>query len=186
MLTSPPRAALAALAALAIIAPAAPALADEIAFGSHDIVTTFFISKSDDKNHVDYGMRLDENCAPVGDDPVFPYWREFEKAPPVRTHGLSLLDKIPYGISSQKTLKRGATGAEHVITLKQLPNPIYITTKKETDGRCSALTRATVGGSMAQLRSVFAKLAGFASVDYIDLFGADLTTGAAITERIKK
>jgi hypothetical protein len=50
-------------------------------------VTLFFISKSDDENRVDYGMRLDSKCAPYGDESVFPYWREFEPLPPVRTSG---------------------------------------------------------------------------------------------------
>jgi hypothetical protein len=174
------------LASLAVLACEMPAHASEIAFGVHDIQTTFFISKSDDKNRVDYGMRLDTNCAPVGDDAVFPYWRIFEKAPPVRTQSLSFMDKIPYGISTQRTLVRGAMGGEYTLRLKQFERPIRITTTKGANGACSAVARATINGTEAQLISVFAKLAGLVSVDYIDVFGKNLKSGVDVTERIRK
>ncbi|MEP7120549.1 MAG: DUF4833 domain-containing protein [Byssovorax sp.] len=166
-------------------APAAPAQASEITFGSHDIQTTFFISKSDDRNRVDYGMRLDAACAPYGEEAVFPYWRELEKSPD-RKVSLSMLDQIAFGIAEQRTIARTETGGEYTIRLKQVDRLIEITTKKEADGTCSALTRSAVNGAQVQLVSVFAKLAGFASVDYIDVFGKDLQSGAAVTERIKK
>ena len=80
-------------------------------FGANDLETLFFVAKSDDKNRVDYGMRLDKHCAPVGDEPVFPYWREFEPPPPVRTKPMSGFSKMGYGISTQKVLKRSAAGS---------------------------------------------------------------------------
>jgi hypothetical protein len=174
------------MAFAAVLAPAAPARASEITFGSHDIRTTFFISKSDDRNRVDYAMRLDASCAPYGEAPVFAYWRIFEGSSPVGLKELSFMDRIPYGISSQQVSSRSATGGELSLRLKQLDRLIQITTKKTADGRCSVLTRTAVNGVQAQLVSVFAKLAGFASVDYIDVFGKDLGSGAAVTERIKK
>jgi hypothetical protein len=174
------------LAFAAVLAPAAPAQASEITFGSHDIQTTFFISKSDDRNRVDYAMRLDANCAPYGEEAVFAYWRVFEGSPPVRLKELSFMDKIPYGISEQRALSRTATGGEYSLRLKQFDRPIVITTKKEANGSCSAITRSTINGSQVQLISVFAQLAGFASVDYIDVLGKNLQSGAAVSERIKK
>ena len=96
------------------------------------------------------------------------------------------MDKIPYGISEQRTLSRSATGSEYSLRLKQFERPIVIVTKKEANGSCSAMARSTVNGGQAQLISVFAKLAGFASVDYIDVFGKDLQSGAPVSERIKR
>jgi hypothetical protein len=177
---------LGALAFSAALTPAAAAHASEITFGSHDIRTTFFISKSDDRNRVDYAMRLDMSCAPYGEAPVFAYWRIFEGSPPVGLKELSFMDRIPYGISSQQVSSRSATGGELSLRLKQFDRQILITTKKEANGTCSVLTRTAVNGVQVQLVSVFAKLAGFASVDYIDVFGKDLGSGAAVTERIKK
>src|SRR5215510_9294156 len=94
--------------------------ANEPRFGANDLETLFFISKSDDKNRVDYGMRLDSRCAPSGEEPVFPYWREFEPPPPVRTKPMSAFSKMGYGISTQRVVRRTAAGGETTIKLKQV------------------------------------------------------------------
>jgi hypothetical protein len=166
--------------------PPNPPRAEEPVFGPNDVPTVFFISKSDDKNRVDYGIRLDASCAPANDDALIIYWREFEKAPPVRTHPLSLLEYVPYGVTEQHRVQRSSGGGDYVLRLKQFSRPIVILTQREPDGRCSAKARSTINGAKAQLISVYAKLAGILSVDYIDLFGKDLETGTPITERIKK
>jgi hypothetical protein len=180
------RVALGAVVAGVTLAKAPPAHAAEVVFGPNDVPTVFFISKSDDKNRVDYGIRLDARCAPVDDDALIVYWREFEKAPPVRTHPLSMLEYIPYGIAEQHRVQRASSGGDYTLRLKQFGRPIVILTQKAPDGRCSAKARSTVNGAKAELLSVYAKLAGVLSVDYIDLFGKDLETGAPLTERIKK
>jgi hypothetical protein len=172
------------LAFAAALAPAAPAQASEITFGSHDVQTTFFISKSDDRNRVDYGMRLDAACAPYGEEAVFPYWRVFEKSP-VQTQQLSMMDRIPYGISEQHAISRTPTGGEYFLRLKQFDRPIVISTKKQPSGACSVVTRTAINGTQAQLVSVYAKLGGIASVDYIDVFGKNLVSGESFSERIK-
>jgi hypothetical protein len=171
---------------LAVLAPAT-SMADDPRFGPSDVQTVFFISKSDDKNRVDYGMRLNENCAPLNDDAVFPYWREFERAPPVRTHSLSVFEYVPYGISEQRMLRRTRTGGEHTMRLKQVARPISITTKKEADGHCTAVAHTRINGiDNAELVSVYAKLAGAMSVEYIDIKGKNPDTGAEIVERVRK
>lgn len=159
--------------------------ADEVRFGRHDVPTIFFISKSDDKNRVDYGIRLDADCAPVGNDAVFPYWRELEN-PPVRIHGINFLERIPYGISDQGLVRRFATGAEYSIRLRQLDRVVGVSLRKQTDGTCTATPRARVGGVTAILVSVFVKLTGPMSVAYIDIHGKDFNSGAPIDERVKR
>jgi hypothetical protein len=184
MVRPSPRA-LAAVAAVALSAVAVPALADGVQFGAKDVQTVFYISKSDDKNRVDYGIRLDADCFPVGNSAVFGYWREFEYSP-VRISGLSLLDRIPYGISSQGLVSRSATGADYYIRLKQFERTIAIATKKEADGTCSAIARAKINAGIAQFTWVYAKLSGPFSVEYIDIHGKDFATGADLVERAKK
>jgi hypothetical protein len=169
----------------AIVAIAPSARADDVVFGPHDVATVFFISKSDDKNRVDFGIHLDGDCVPVGGSAVFSYWREFEHAPPVRLHGLSLLDKIPYGIDGQGLVARTPAGADYVVRLKKFDRPIGIATRKEADGTCTAKARAQIQGAVAEFVSVYAKLAGLFSVDYIDIHGKD-ASGAPIVERVKK
>jgi len=176
------RAAIPLIGAVAFLRPT-PSYADEPNFGAFDIPTVFFIDKSDDRNRVDYGMRLDERCGSKG-DAVFPYWREFEHAPPVRTHSLGTLEPLAYGIAEQRVLRRSPTGTESMIRLKQFPRPIFISTQKGSDGHCKALARTTIAGvDGAQLLSVHVQLAGFLSVAYVIVKGRNLSTGQLVEER---
>ena len=149
--------------------------------------TLFFISKSNDRNRVDYGMRLDTRCAPYGEEPVFPYWREFEPPPPVRTKPMGVFSKIGYGISTQRVLRRSAAGGEIAIRLKQVDRVIFITTSRGANGRCTALVRTKIASvEYAELVSIFVKLSGPLSVSYIDVKGKDLATTKPIEERLKR
>jgi len=161
--------------------------AGAVSFGSNDVATVFFISKSDDHNRVDYGIHLNEHCAPTGDDAVFPYWREFEPPPPVRTHPLGMFEYVPYGFSEQRLVHRNGSGGDQLIRLKQLARPILVRARKAPDGHCTATAYARIGGiDGAELVSVYAKLAGAMSVEYIDIHGKNSQTGADITERVRK
>jgi hypothetical protein len=164
--------------------------AHEPAVNPFDVPTVFFIAKSDDHNRVDYGIHLDENCVPTSDDAVFPYWREFENAPPVRTHGLGVFEFIPYGIWEQKTLRKTATGGYHFIRLRQFKQvPVGIVTQKDASGRCSTQARAAINGKDAELSYVFVQLAkgGLTpSVLFVDIHGKDLETGREVIERLRR
>ena len=175
------------LVLFAVLTQSSDAHAGAVNFGANDVQTVFFISKSDDHNRVDYGIHLNANCAPTGDDAVFPYWREFEPPPPVRTHTLGMFEYVPYGFAEQRLVHRSQNGGDQLVRLKQLDRPIAVRARKEADGHCSAIAYARVGGvEGAQLVSVFAKLSGATSVDYVDIHGKNPQTGADIVERVKK
>jgi Domain of unknown function (DUF4833) len=154
-------------------------------FGPFDVQTVFYIDKSNDKDRVDYGMRLDQHCVPTGDDAVFPYWRELEHAPPVRSHELSFLQYQAYGFSEQHTLKKERTGGQYMIRLKQVDRPIVIVTTQVERGYCAATAYTTVlGVKNAQLDHIFVKVAGLMSADWIDVYGLHPKTGAELVERM--
>ena len=166
------------------------ACAEAPAFSRLDLPTVFYISKSDDHNRVDYGIHLDSQCVPTGDDAVFQYWRVFEKSPPVRVLALGGFDLIAYGISEQRTLRKTAGGAVHFLRLRQFQKtPIEILTAMTADGRCSSQARTTINGKESELTSVYVKLGkGFLlpSVEFVDVFGKDLQTGQEVSERIRR
>jgi hypothetical protein len=166
------------------------ASAAEPTFAPFDVQTVFYISKSDDRNRVDYGIHLDDRCVPIKDDAVFQYWRDFENSPPVRIHTLGIIEYIPYGISEQRTIRKAPGGGYQIIRLRQFEKtPIGIITKKEADGHCSSQARATINGKEAELTYVYVKLAkgGIApSVDYVDVHGKALDTGVEVQERVRK
>lgn len=181
------RLALFAAVVAAVVSRAGDARAGTVSFGPNDVPTVFFIDKSDDRNRVDYGIRLDGSCAPTGDDAVFPYWREFEHAPPVVIHSLGMLEYVPYGFSEQRLVHRNSQGGDQLVRLKQLARPILVRARRGADGRCVATAYARIAGvEGAELVSVYAKLAGPMSVDYVDIHGKNPQTGAAITERVKR
>lgn len=162
------------------------ALAAYPPFGPNDVATVFFISKSDDHNRVDYWMRLDKNCQPVNDEAVTPYWREFEKAPPVVTHATGMLDALAYGIAAQRIAKKSPTESDYAMRLKAVGRPIGIVTRRAPNGKCIAIARTTVAGVTAELLSIYVKLSSPLSVEYIDIKGRDFKSGKAIVERIKR
>lgn len=175
-----PRALAGTLAALL----AAPAHAEEQTFGPHDIATVFFFNKSDDKNRVDYGLRLDANCMPVGDEPLFPYWRELENAPPERTHPLKFIEYAAYGVADQKILKRPGV-AEISVRLRALDRPITVVTEKDESGKCRAVAWAKVNGvEKAQLSSAYIKLSHGWSVAYVEVHGKDPRAGKDLLEKL--
>lgn len=172
--------------ALAILALAPrPVAADQPEFGPYDVPTAFYINKSDDLNRVDYGLRLDAACQPAGGDPLFPYWREFEPPPPVRTHGLKWIERIVYGVGKQRVVRRTPSGVELTVRLKKLDREVLITTSRDASGRCTSSARARIGAiPNAILSSAFVKVAGAMSIHYVELRGVDPDSGDSITERI--
>lgn len=155
-------------------------------FGAQDIQTVFFIDKTDDKNRVDYGLRLDAACAPVGKAPLFPYWREFEKAPPVRIHDLGWWEYVIYGVSDQRVVGRSEQGVLLRIQLRRLARPIEITVSKDPDGHCQTQAKTVIAGvADAELISVHATLSKIVKkVLYIDVLGRRSNGGEPISERM--
>ena len=175
----------------AALLPATDAEAQDPQFGANDIPTVFYISKSYDKNRVDYGIRLDGRCAPVRDEAVFQYWRHFQ--PPdngTQTHLLGTFEYIPYGISEQRSLHKTLTGGVHLMKLRQFDKtPIAIITKKEADGKCTSQARAVINGKESELTYIYVKLGKgglVPSVDWVEVHGKDLETGADIVARMNK
>jgi hypothetical protein len=147
-----------------------------------DIATVFFIAKSDDRNRVDYGMRLDRDCVPQPQG-MFPYWHEFE--PVERTHALGVLEDRAYGIDDQHLVSRADRGAVYVVKLRELSRPITIVISQRKDGTCTASAHARIQSvDDAELSDGYAHLAGLVSVDYIELHGRDPRSGAPLSERI--
>jgi len=180
---TPPRppARLLALAALPLLFPGS-AFGDEPEFGPQDIPTVFFIDKSDDHNRVDYGMRLDAACSPAAESPVFPYWREFENAPPVRTHGLKWVEFFAYGVAEQRVLRRKPSGGQVTMRLRPLARDIFITSWRDLEGRCRAAVYTRIANiSGAELLSVHVTLGAQMQVD---LHGRDPITGNPVDERL--
>lgn len=174
-------------ATLAIIGVGSVVRAD-VDFDVSDVPTMFFIDKSDDRNRVDYGIRLDETCRPTNDSPVLVYWREFEQGRNGRvTHGLNIFEGPVYGVGSQRVTERRDDGASLTIDIRALSSRRIdiVTGHDTTPGRCTARAIANVGGVRAYLERVHLTLGDSpGSLRYGDIYGSAVDGGRAVTERV--
>ncbi|MGA7120151.1 MAG: DUF4833 domain-containing protein [Polyangiaceae bacterium] len=146
------------------------------------VPSVFFIAKSENRNQVHYGIRLDAACRPAGDTPVFAYWRMLERGP-LATEPLLALEQGAYGVSAQRVAARNASGGTVLVTLNALPKrPVFIESIA-VGATCTATARATINGVFATLTSVFVQLRWPFGVDSL-LISGRASDGRLIRERI--
>jgi hypothetical protein len=138
---------------------------------AHDsVVPVFSIAKSENKNQVQYVVRLDDRCAPVGPAPVSAYWRMLETGPGA-TAPLLAREVRGYGLASQAVVASDANGGQVRAVLNSLPGrPLTIATSRGADGACRALATLTIAGEPAHLFNVYVHLRWY-GVDYVLLQG---------------
>jgi hypothetical protein len=146
----------------------------------------FSISKSENKNQVQYAMKADARCTPAPGEPIYAYWRMLELGS-TRTAPLLSREIPAYGIMSQRVLERGPAGGRVQLTLRAMPSrPILVETSLMGDGTCQAWSTMTIGGAAAHLYNVHVKLRWPIGVDYVLLQGWSMDGKRLVTETIKQ
>jgi hypothetical protein len=143
-----------------------------------EVPSAFFVAKSQNKNQVHYGVRVDDKtCAPSAGAPVWPYWRMLEKGPKA-IEGLTDREEKYFGIDRQEV-----EGPTVRIVLRGLPSrPVVITTWRDPDGICQSASTMTISGSARRLYNVYVAIK-LLSIDYLQLTGwAD--DGSLVREKI--
>lgn len=180
--------AVAIVAAMGVALAAAPARSQgssgSLHFGPHDITSLFSITKSENRNEVVYAIHLDEQCAPVGDAPVFAFWRMHEKGPNV-IEPLLAREEAGYGIGTQRVLARGSEGGKVELTLRALPTRPIVVETKTGDGHCAGWSVLPIAGESAYLYNVYVKLK-FLGVDYLLVSGWALDRTRVLHEQINR
>jgi hypothetical protein len=147
-------------------------------------IAVFSIAKSENKNQVQYVIRVDDHCAPVGPAPVSAYWRMLEKGP-AETAPILAREVRAYGLASQAVVAKDASGGQTRVVLTALPGrPLTIATSRASDGTCRALTTATVAGAPAHLFNVYVHLK-WDGVDYLLLQGWSMDGSRVLRETVK-
>ena len=118
---------------------------------------------------------------------VFPYWRELQNAPPVRSHRISYFQHMAYGFSEQRVLKKNQQGGEYLVVLRQMKDrPILVVTAQGADGQCASRAYAQIQDvESARLDHIFADVAGKLSVNYLEVHGVDVASGRKLLERLE-
>jgi uncharacterized protein DUF4833 len=182
-----PRSPVARLAPLALVALgsyAGPASAGPEPPGGSQ-VPVFTIAKSENKNQVQYVVRLDDHCAPVGPAPVSAYWRMLERGPN-QSAPILAREVRAYGLVSQERLAADATGGQVRVVLKALPGrPITIASSRGPDGTCRALATVSIAGTPVHLFNVYAHLK-WDGVDSLLLQGWSLDGSRVVRETLTK
>jgi hypothetical protein len=152
---------------------------------SGTVLPLFTIAKSENKNQVQYTVRVDGHCAPAGPSPVAAYWRMLE-------HGVNATEPIlpievqAYGLASQTVVATTKDGGEVHATLRALPSRVVrVTTSRASDGACRATAEVAIGGQPAHLFNVYAHLA-WLGVDYLLLQGWTLDGTHVVREKIPR
>jgi hypothetical protein len=150
-----------------------------------DIPSAFFIAKSHNRNQVHYGVHVDRECRPVGDAPVFAYWRMLENG------GLlePLLDReVPaYGLCEDQKVELTEAGHSTIrICLRALSErPLRLTVARTAAG-CRATASATIAGTEARLEFVYVRIAWPFGIDYLLLRGNRWEGGLPIEEIVRR
>lgn len=165
--------------ALAVVV-AAPAAALRV--DATDVPTVFYVTKSDDRNRVDYGIRLDDRCRPDRDQPIFVYWRRFEPGQS-RFGDLSFLDRQAYGITDQRISSSNDGGTWVELRTRAANGRRLLVLATPSDDGCHARVRMDLGGRPVWLHHAHVQLYGPMMVDYITFYGTDVETGARVRHR---
>jgi hypothetical protein len=176
-----PRAGVFATVALCALR-AAPAAGEDGA--PRDVPSVFFVAKSENKNQVHYGIRLDRACAPVGDRPVYAYWRMFERGPEV-TEPLLPIERQAYGVLDQQVLARDASGGRVRITIGALRDRFITVDTHAAASGCAAVATTSIGGVPASLWSVYVRLRWPFGVDSLTLAGRAVDDGRIVQEKLR-
>ena len=158
--------------------------AEPLHFGPHDVTELFSISKSENKNEGVYAVHLDERCAPVGETPVFAFWRMHEKGP-ASIEPLLAREEAAYGIASEHVLANGADGGSVDVALRALPKR-HIVVKTQSQGKaCRAWSALPIAGTDTYVYNIFVKLKTL-GVDYILLSGWSTDGSRVIHEKVER
>jgi hypothetical protein len=143
-----------AAALLLAMAPEVGRAAVGEAFGA----PLFSISKTENRNYVQFAERLDANCAPAGSAPTYAYWRMIERSPSA-VEALLPLEQPAYGVATQTVLERSEGHGLVSVTLRALPKtPLVVESRRAANGSCEASARTSIAGVDARLFNVHAVL----------------------------
>jgi hypothetical protein len=161
---------------LAAAGPATPA-------SGNPVRSVFFISKSENRNQVHYGVKVDAQCRPDGQRPMYGYWRDFEDGPNA-TSPLLDHEQSAYGLTAPRFVHRTESGGQIRIGLRGFPDrPLTIETFR-AGNFCRARAMTTIARDSAVLRSIYVELGFLFSIDYVLVRGQRVADGRPVQEKV--
>jgi hypothetical protein len=147
-------------------------------------VLVFFVSKSENRNQVAYAVNVDTECRPVGEAPVYAYWRMLERSPDA-VEPLLPLEQGAYGLGPQHVGPLGEVGGTVSIALRALPGrSIDVRTRRQGAG-CVAEAATRIADTPARLFNVYARLAWPFGVASLEVSGWAQSDGRVVREVLR-
>lgn len=146
--------------------------------------SVFFIAKSENKNQVHYGVRVDAQCRVKGSEPVYGYWRDLEEGPQV-TSKLLAQEQPAYGVTRPRKIENGAQGGKVLFGLRGFPDRSITIQTFAHDGECKAWAMTEIKKTPAILRSLYVELGFLFSIDYVILRGVRIGDGGPVQEKVE-
>jgi glycosyltransferase 2 family protein len=142
----------------------------------------FSISKTENRNYVQFAERLDASCAPSGSAPIYAYWRMLERGPSV-VEAVLPHEEPAYGVASQTVLERGEGRGLVRVVLRALPaTPLLVESRRDARGACEASARTSIAGVDARLFNVHAVLRWPFGIAHLLVSGWSLADGHPVRD----
>jgi hypothetical protein len=147
---------------VALVGAAALVVADaraaSVSPAGADVASVFHVAKSENRNQVHYGLRVDARCVPTGAAPVYAYWRMLERGPR-QTEPLLSREVPAYGVLDQSVAERRESGGRALVRLRAIADrTVVVESFARPGGGCGAVAWATIAGAPAVLDEVFVQL----------------------------
>ncbi len=110
----------------------------------------FFISKSDNKNQVHYGVQTNADCSLKAPKPVYPYW----KLAIGREEDLLKIEEDAFGIASQSVSGNEVVMEVNGLKGRRISKPIMIRSTQLGSQRCKISAFTKINGKPTRLRKV--------------------------------
>jgi Domain of unknown function (DUF4833) len=143
-------------------------------------VDLFVIERNKNRNQVQYALRVDGDCVPIGEEPVEVFWRMLEIGP-TRTEPVGVFEEMAYGIK-----KQGRRSDAIDLRLKALETKRLVVRVSKGPRGCVAGAYAMVRGDEARIHRVYVHAdegALLPSVRYVEVT-ATTPAGALLSERL--
>lgn len=146
--------------------------------------SVFHVAKSENKNQVHYGVRVDRLCRPAGKSPVYAYWRMRERGP--RQFERLLGHEQPaYGLHDSQRVERSARGGKVRVQLRAFPDrPITIEVYRQAQG-CVARGLVRIHHQPAIVQSIYIDIGFLFSLNYAQVSGVRIADGRAVQEKLE-
>ncbi|MBJ6762203.1 DUF4833 domain-containing protein [Myxococcaceae bacterium JPH2] len=132
--------------------------------------SVFFISRSENRNQVHYGLRLGEGCRPIGASPVYAYWRMLERGESEVEDLLSVEGPV-YGVADTQAVESTTEGWRVQFRLRAFADRPIEFSVTAVNGQCAVQAWTNMSGKRAQLEHIFVKTSWPFSIDFVRLDG---------------